>query len=383
MARTRVAQRLRMERDADGAFVQSLGRMAADAAAVLLRFAVRRDGELRIPDGRRVRDDIDRAMWREVVRPYFIGGGDDAFEGPAAQSPYARLLVEWMRRSIEVQVDVHLAVLERYARRDGLVWGWLTGPRAAGQMREMARGERPDAALIHLYEMGWDDGHVCGEGCNHTHGVVREIEDRRLIYDPYHLFVYGDSPYRLSDRVWRTSIEVRANIDRVVAYHLPQGTGAVRMAEELRRYLQPGEAPVMTRTPYGREGSYSARRLARTEVTAAGGRAFINAAQANPYVGAVRWSRTAFGQPCPICDPKVGVYPVDEVPLYPGHPHCMCTLSPEVVANPAAVTEALRREIEARTEYAETLRGAFNRDWMIEGLLLGWFVWEVVERLGD
>jgi hypothetical protein len=383
MSRTWAQRRLRVEREADRAVVASLSRMSEDVGRVLLRFAQSNGGEMVIPNTRTIRDRIDQAIWDEVVRPYFIGTGTDPLRGPEPQSPYTRLLVDWFRRAIEVQAEQHRAIIERYARRDMVVLRWLTMARPrVREMRGNGRRERPDVGLIHLHEMGWDGAHECGEGCDHHHGVVAEIEDRRLWYDPYHMFVYKNSPYRLSDRVWRTSIETRANIDRVLAYHIPRGTGAVKFADELVRYLQPGERGITTRTPYGVEGNYSARRLARTEVTAAGTRSFMNAAIANPYVQGVTISRTSFGEPCPICDPQVGTFLLEELQNTPPfHPHCMCNLTSEVVPNPAAVTADLRLEIDARTERALALQGAFNSDWLVDALLYGWFVYEVVQQL--
>lgn len=380
MAQTWLQRRLAVEKSGDEAIVAGLGTMAADVGRVILRYA---SASGTIPKTRSTRDDLVGSAWVSVVKPYFVGGGDAPLAGASPQSPYTQTMASYIRQAVTVQADYHHSVIRKYAAKDPVVLNWLTrGGRKIGEMSR-ARGSRPDVRFIHLAERGW------GEGDADHHDAIAEMEgDGQLWYDPYHLFVYGDSPYRLSDRVWRTAIDVRANIDRALAYHIQRGTAAVDIAKLVEGYLTPGERPVKTRTPYGVEGSYSARRLARTEITAAGGRSFLNAAAANPYVDAIKWSRTAYGEACPICDPIAqggpagdGVYAIGDVPLYPAHPHCMCNLTSEIVANPAAVTAALRAEIDARTDYARTLEGAFNETWLIEALLYGWFAWNVVDKI--
>jgi hypothetical protein len=216
--------------------------------------------------------------------------------------------------------------------------------------------------------------------------VVREQGggDRALWYDPFHLFV-DPNGYRLSDRVWRNSIEVRRNIDRVLDYHIPLGTSAVDIADILEKYLKPGAATWRTRKPYGVNGSYAARRLSRTEITAAAGRSFLNASLMNPYVEGVKWNLSPSHPKVDICDDNAsggpdgnGVYAVEDVPQYPAHPHCLCYLTAEVVKNLAEVTADLRAEIDARSEWALEMEGAFDLAWLIEALLYGWFVAEMV-----
>ena len=194
------------------------------------------------------------------------------------------------------------------------------------------------------------------------------------------MFVYQDKPYRLSDRVWRTAIDVRANIDQLLDYHIPQGVAAVDLAEYLVQYLTPGERPITTKTPYGIEGSYSARRLARTEITAAAGRSTINASIINPYIVGDQWTLSASHPEFDICDKNAaggpngdGIYPPQNFPIYPAHPHCLCYIVPIVTQNPAQVTQALRDEIDNRTDFALSMEGIFALHWFIETLLSGDF----------
>jgi hypothetical protein len=175
----------------------------------------------------------------------------------------------------------------------------------------------------------------------------------RGTYDAFHRFV-DPAGYRLSDRVWRTAIEVRSRVDELMEYHVASGTAAVDIARSLESFMTPSAAPVKTRTPYGREGSYSARRLARTEITAAAGRATTAASAANPFVGGVQWRLSGSHRDLDECDFNAsggpngdGIYPPDEVPRYPNHPHEMCTLVPVPTKSVADLVEQLRADIQA------------------------------------
>ncbi len=172
---------------------------------------------------------------------------------------------------------------------------------------------------------------------------------RSVTYDALHLFV-NPNGYNLSNNVWRAGQRTRNSIDRLLAYHVRNGTPAVDIAKELEQFLK-RESKGRTKKPYGRYGSYEARRLARTEITAAFGRATVAAAQANPFVAGIVWRLSPSREqdwPCNCAANSeadqglgVGVYPVDAVPPYPDHPHEMCTLAPQV-GNTAQTTEDIR-----------------------------------------
>jgi hypothetical protein len=175
---------------------------------------------------------------------------------------------------------------------------------------------------------------------------------RGILYDALHLFVHPHDGYRLSDRIWRADAKTRNMIDALLAHEIRQGTSAVKIAKLLEEFLQPERAGVKTAKPYGRWGSYDARRLARTEITAAAGRAAMGAAKANPFVGAMAWVLSPSREqdwPCE-CRAKSeadygmgpGVYPLEQVPDYPDHPHCMCTLRPVNTADRETVVAELR-----------------------------------------
>lgn len=152
---------------------------------------------------------------------------------------------------------------------------------------------------------------------------------RGIVYDGLHQFV-SENGYRLADSVWRVDAETRNRIDALLEHEIRQGTAAVKVAKLLEEYLQPEQIGIRTRKPYGQWGSYSARRLARTEITAAAGRAVEASSQANPFVETIKWalslSHEEWDCNCRANSEKdqgygPGVYPKGQVPRYPDHPH--------------------------------------------------------------
>lgn len=321
--------------------------LAASISQMVIR-AAGRDGL--IPNRRSTREALSRAVWLQAIKPYFIGAGDDPLLGAVPQSPYMRLIVDGIRGSIRIQAERQIAIIRKLAPED--VARWLTGPRLRSTVQEIGGG------------------------------------DRRLGYDPFHLFV-NPNGYRLSDNGWNTAIRCRAAVDNLLALEIPRGTAAVDIAKKLEPYLWPEAARIRTMTPYGSDGSYWARRLSRTEITAAAGRSAVNASLANPYVEMLRWVLSGSHPEPDICDEHAhggpdgdGRYPKGDFPDYPAHPHELCTIVPEVSATPAQVTADLRQMMAAGTadelySQREQLQGAFNLDWMIEALLMGYFVREV------
>lgn len=205
-------------------------------------------------------------------------------------------------------------------------------------------------------------------------------ERRGIIYDALHLFVSPDG-YRLSDRIWRTDQRTRNRIDELLAYEIRNGTAAVDIARRLEEFLLPGRELVRTRKPYGRDGSYDALRLARTEITAAAGRSTMAAAEANPFVRALAWRLSGShpdGLDCE-CEGNAtedryglgpGVYPLDKVPRYPAHPHCLCNLQ-QVTVPVAAVVQDLRAWLAGGSN--ERMDGLFD---------LGSLLWHLQEMWG-
>lgn len=212
---------------------------------------------------------------------------------------------------------------------------------------------------------------------------------RGIVYDALHLFVDPRNGYRLSDAIWRTDVATRRAIDALLEYEIRQGTSAVDIAKQLEKFLQPERAGVRTKKPYGRWGSYDARRLARTEITAAAGRGVDAAAAANPFVDSIKWALSPSREQDWPCHCRAnserdsgmgpGVYKKGETPTYPDHPHCMCTKQPLVGQSTDEVVGALRKWLNEPSPQpfpVGTVGGGFG--WMtalgglLERLLLEW-----------
>ncbi len=349
------AQRRELEIAADQAMVEQLTIIAQLSSGILLTYA---DSDGQIPTDKNTRDQIVDQIWEDVLKPYFIGPGSEPFIGSQPNSPYAQHIYDGILGVMTITAEEQIDIIDDATTNDPALRAWLTAP-------------NPNIPIV-LNEM-----------------LISEQIPGNPVYDPFHLFVYGDSPYTLSDRVWNTSIDVRDNIDQMLAYEIPRGTSAVDIADRLATYLTPGAAPVTTNTPYGVEGSYSARRLSRTEITAAAGRSTINASVLNPYVIGDQWVLSGSHPEPDPCDDNAnggpngdGIYKPENFPPYPNHPHELCTIVPVVTDNPAAITASLRTQMDSyltgdtspATQEISALQGAFNRDFLIAALLFGWFI---------
>jgi hypothetical protein len=295
-----------------------------------------------IPYTRRAKEAIKRALWEEV-RAYFAGAdrrGAVDMQRPTA--PFTRLLVDGIREGTRMAAIEQGRLVWENAPSD--VAQWLTG------------------------------------------GMVREI-----FYEPYHLFVYGDEPYVLSDRVWETAQTTRTGIDAILDVQIAKGTAAVDVADMLVRYLVPSEVGRLTWTPwrrsgpligvqvspFGQKGNYAARRLARTEITAALGRSTINYAQVNPFIDLVEWRLSGSHPRIDICDEYAakGPYLPANVPPYPPHPHCLCSLLPRVTRSPGQIVDDIRARMIAPEVAApgpgEIWPGMLNTEALLQAMLNG------------
>jgi hypothetical protein len=193
----------------------------------------------------------------------------------------------------------------------------------------------------------------------------------------------------LSDRIWTTSINVRSRVDALLEYHISRGTSAIDIADLLEPFLTPGGRLARTNTPYGVEGSYAARRLARTEITQAAHHATVNSSIANPFVNGIQWRLSGSHPKIDICDQYArggpngdGIYPPDRVPGVP-HPHCLCSQLPVAAGNPAELVASLRADIQAarsnlidavaggNARRARALQGILNPEFLTRSILSG------------
>lgn len=272
----------------------------AQQARVLLLSATSADGTIPAEALPGVQERIGRLVSAELV----VGRSAFGSDGVTALSPYARLLNAGIVSVTQAVVRSHNVWLQRNVPTD--VTRWL------------------------------QSGVVVSE---------QFYPNPLAGYDPAHTFV-DPNGYILSDRIWQVNVRARASVDQLLAEGIRRGDSAVQIANRLEQWLIPGRAQLRTRTPYGRDGSFDAMRLGRTEITAAHGRAMIASAKANPYVETIDWVLSPSHPKIDICDDlAVGSpYPLDNVPSYPAHPHCLCVLIGNTRPT-AEVTEELRAMI--------------------------------------
>lgn len=298
---------------------------ANQCAGVLTRYAV--GGT--IP--RRNQDAVLEEIGRIIESLFVIPGTRRAFDrGNMGLSPFARALNLRLGEATWGIIQAHAKFLKNTLPDD--LWARLS---VTGKPYQRIVSEQGG-----------------GEGRKLLDAMQIFSPDPLAEYEAAHTWV-DPNGYRLSDRIWRTSQATRLKIDALITDGIRQGWSAERIARGLEQFLRPDRANLRTNRPYGKDASYDAMRLARTEITRAAGQATITAARLNPYVTSISW-RLSGSHPEPdICDDLAagGPYAVDNVPLYPAHPHCLCVLLQNVTATPAQVTQDLRAALDlARQE---------------------------------
>jgi hypothetical protein len=170
-------------------------------------------------------------------------------------------------------------------------------------------------------------------------------------YDPPHTWV-DPNGYTLSERIWNVTGDTRRRLDLYLERAIAEGRGSREIARQLEQFLVPGRALLRTKAPYGTDASSDAMRLARTEITRAHGQAAQVAAAMNPFVEQMQWALSGSHSKPDVCDDNAnggpngdGVYALDQVPPYPGHPNCLCNLRPVVI--PADRRENIFDELRA------------------------------------
>ena len=173
--------------------------------------------------------------------------------------------------------------------------------------------------------------------------------------------------YRLSDRIWEASLRTRMKIDALIADAIRTGNSAENLANRLEQFLLPSRAPLRTIKPYGRDASYDAMRIARTEITRAVNQASFISGYLNPYTVGFDVVRSFNGDPqCKICPQYATIdmggnrvrpfYAYETGAIGPYHPHCKCHIRDVVGDTPQTVTNNLRGMMdEARREYLDPI----------------------------
>lgn len=173
------------------------------------------------------------------------------------------------------------------------------------------------------------------------HTIIAEVNK----YDPTRSWVQ-DGGYNLSDRIWQTSTDMRSKLDAYLDEAINSGKSMEDVAREIQQYLIPGRQLPVTFKPYGKNGSFNAVRLARTEITAAYSRSSLVAAKLNPFIAGYKTRRSSHSIECPDhCDPNEagGPYELDDlVHAPPLHSHCLCSILWVMRENPVHTANELK-----------------------------------------
>lgn len=279
-------------------------RMVDELNAVILRYADN-DGIVPFEQLRRVRTAI-----APVIMRYFVGvDGRNAYDdNNRPLSPFANILNRHLATVQGQVVLAHTRWLHKRLPDDLLNW--------------MRQGRNP----------------------------IQEQFDPNPLAEFEHTHRWLDSRgYNLSDRIWGVGTETRRKIDLLLTDHIRNGNSAVNIARRLEQYLLPGRAAVRTNKPYGRDGSFDAMRLARSEITYAHGKAAKVAAGMNPFVTTMTWNLSPQHPKIDICDDLAAKspYPIKDcpVPMGDSHPHCLCYLTSDVTSSPSSVINDLYEEM--------------------------------------
>lgn len=312
--------------DEHRAMANAIGRLFLQAAT-----ARSETGERVIPNRRSTRDGLMAAIYAQVLKPYYVGTGEEPFAGTRPLSPYARLLYDGVSGMVRVEAEAQAALVRRLVS-DEVVVDWLLSPYAP---------RRP------VQEMSFSS-------------FTQWLDPRG---------------FRLTERIQRVAVEVRSRIGRFVDYHVGAGTPAPTMATKVEAFLTTGERG---KTAYGNQGAVAPRVLAQHEMVKAGGDTVKATSAISPYVRGAQWLLSPLHFMTDNCDNLAeggengdGIYPLSELPAFPDHNNCQCHLRAVSVRNPAAVTAALSAAIGEGTEAAQALRGALNPERMTTEALTG------------
>lgn len=276
------------------------------ASGVLTRYAAA-DGTI---DPQRI--ETLQASIGEQIQRLFVG---ENLRSPYRNeveplAPFPRLLNKWYMYTVASTVKAHRDMMLRLLKNAPDVVTWLEG------------GERP-----------------VEEGYNPTIDPLRSWVSMFRWNDP--------RGYQLSSRIWQNSVRTRAQIDAFLEDAIRNGTGSLPLSKQLEQFLVPGRAALRTKKPYGSSAAHHAMTLARTEITAAHGRATIAVSKANPFVDKIAWRTSRSHKDRDECDfnEANGPYNPDKVPTYPNHPNEMCSLVPVVTQSPQDVIAEMRADM--------------------------------------
>lgn len=312
----------------------------------------------------RVKSEVGRL----IQRVFYVGDNDVYMQGNIGLTPYANAL--------------NLQIMQA-------TWGVLKAH------NKFLRDTLPDDTYRELRRQSTRTAPV---------GVVAEQDDteRRRFYERWaHLRIFSPNPlaqyepahtwvdpngYQLSGRIWRNGFSTRQRLDALLTEGINNGWSAERLSRRVEQFLRPDRADIRTNRPYGRDGSFDAMRLARTEITRAHGQAVMIASRLNPFVTKIDWRLSSSHKHVDICDElaAAGPYDLDSVPSYPAHPFDLCSLIQLVTDNPAQVSADIRQALlEAQQLGIQPYVNPSNPRAMMEALfgpaLAAWFFNQIGE----
>lgn len=184
--------------------------------------------------------------------------------------------------------------------------------------------------------------------------IVQEVTSGKLY----------EGNWSLSRALWKQEVHTSSDINKVIAEGIAQNKSAYDIAKDLEQYVKPSArkewdwSKVYPHT--ARKVDYNAQRLARTMVSHAYERAFVESTKDNPFVTEYEW-RASGARTCPLCADRDGQhFPKDDLPL--DHPNGMCTFIAVIPDSYEQIADRLAdwangNEDAALDKYAESLYG--------------------------
>jgi hypothetical protein len=322
MAESYRAQFLKVLRENEAAMTGLFRGLADRVTALIVRSA---GGDGNIQPGRE--KSLREAIGGEVTSLFLTpsGTGLAAFEVSFAgkvtpRSRYMRTLWAGIEAATFVGVDRHAAMMRRALRDEP----------------ELLR--RLQRARQNPFQAG-----------RRTQEMALFRANPLASYEAAHTWV-DPRGYRLSDRLWQISGDTRRRIDLLLAEGIAEGRSAINLAKDLEDLLIPGRELLRTNRPYGRDASFDALRLARTEITRAHSEADLIAANMNPFVEGLVSVLSGSHPKADICDDyaaesEAQPWPKDSPPArIPYHPQCLCYWRWVTAEKPETVRKAMRRQ---------------------------------------
>lgn len=163
----------------------------------------------------------------------------------------------------------------------------------------------------------------------------------------------GSTRIPLSEKVYNSAQLASGAVDNAVQSALARGLSAREFAQSVRNLIDPNVRGGV---------SYSAQRLARTEINNAFHYASLRRSENKPWVKGMKWNLSGSHPKVDICDAlaggggqdglPTGVYPIGSVPNRP-HPNCLCHVTPYTMSS---------------AEFERSLAAGQFADWQRENL---------------